>query len=123
MKKLYLKASSFLSILTLMILSNPVHAQTIGDRIKSLGRDGVVFGNFMMLVVGVAGIVLLFLGIWGLKKNAENNQQNPLKVPLILIVAGGIMAGFTAFQMILSESFTGSPDDQNQRNFNAQDIG
>lgn len=84
----------------------------IGGRLEGLNEEGGILASSLMLLIGIAGTIMLFLGLWGLKKHAENSQQNPLKTPLILTIAGGIMAGFTAFQTLLSESFTGGGLDE-----------
>ena len=84
----------------------------IGDRLSSAAGEVGIFGDLLMIIIGVAGVILLFMGGIGLKKYADNSQQNPLMKPMIFFVAGGIMTGFTAFQSMLSTSLTGSSGDE-----------
>ena len=96
----------------------------IGDRLSSAAGEVGIFGDLLMIIIGVAGVILLFMGGIGLKKYADNSQQNPLMKPMIFFVAGGIMTGFTAFQGLLSESVTGEEIDKDtgRKKFDAGDL-
>lgn len=83
-------------------------AETVGDRLDAASATVYSLGNFALVGVGAAGILILFLGIWGMKKYADDSRSNPLAKPLLYLVAGGLMTGFSAFQATLSNTATGS---------------
>tara|TARA_B100002019_G_scaffold285535_1_gene294644 strand:+ start:282 stop:650 length:369 start_codon:yes stop_codon:yes gene_type:complete len=116
---------SILIFINIAIFSFSVNAaESLQDRFKSWGEEVFVFGDLLMIIIGVAGVILLFMGGIGLKKYADNSQQNPLMKPMIFFVAGGIMTGFTAFQGLLSESVTGEEIDKDtgRKKFDAGDL-
>ena len=94
-------------------------ADTVGERLDAASSTVYSLGNFFMVAVGAAGIIILFMGIWGLKKYADDNRSNPLAKPMIYLVAGGLMTGFTAFKATLSNTATGSDNSSNTGTFQA----
>ena len=94
-------------------------AQTVGERLDDASSTVYSLGNFMLVGVGAAGIVILFMGIWGLKKYADDNRSNPLAKPMLYLVAGGLMTGFSAFKATLSNTTTGSDNSSDTGSFTA----
>ena len=103
------KINAILLSLFVMIMTSPLAlaTETLDERINEGAKVVQAGGNFMIWVVGAAGIVLLFLGIMGLKKYADDSRQNPLMKPMIYLIAGAAMSGFTVFRNILTATATG----------------
>jgi hypothetical protein len=99
----------YLSMATVMTSS--VFATDLSERINNASKSVEAGGNLAVWLVGAAGIVLLFMGIMGLKKYADDARSNPLMKPMIYILAGGLMTGFTAFRNILANTATGEDSD------------
>ena len=109
-----------LSLFAMVFTSSAfVAAETVGERLDSAATTVSSLGNFALVAVGAAGIVILFLGIWGLKKYADDQRSNPLAKPMIYLVAGGLMTGFSAFQATLSNTATGSDSSSTTGTFTA----
>lgn len=101
--------------LALLLMASAIpaaNAGTVGGQITSVAGEVGAFGNFLMIVIGVAGVVLMFLGAMGLKKYGEDSRSNPLMKPMIFFLAGALMTGFGAFQGMLSTSITGEDVDE-----------
>lgn len=97
--------------------------KTVGQQIGSIGGEVGIFGNFMLLIIAVVGVVVLLSGAMGLKKYADDSRSNPLMKPLIYFIVGGILTGFSAFQGMLGKSATGEIDDTTSRGaFKADDL-
>jgi hypothetical protein len=94
-----------------MMATSPLMADTVGGQLKKINTTVEAGGNLLMWVVGVAGIGLMFMGIMGLKKYADDARSNPLMKPMIYLVAGGMMSGFTVLQSMFSETVTGTATD------------
>jgi hypothetical protein len=96
-------------------------AETVGERLDAASATVYSLGNFALVAVGAAGIFILFTGIWGLKKYADDARSNPLAKPMIYLVAGGLMTGFAAFQSTLSNTTTGTDSSTTTGSFTATD--
>ena len=108
-----------LAATSMFITFNSFAAETVGQRLDSASSTVYSLGNFMLVGVGAAGIVILFMGIWGLKKYADDNRSNPLAKPMIYLVAGGLMTGFSAFKATLSNTATGADNSSDTGTFSA----
>lgn len=117
-KKIFLSSCLFLYSLSLHA------ADSIGDRLGKIGEEIFTFGSFFMLIIGVAGVILMFLGGMGLKKYADDSRSNQLGRPMIYFLAGALLTGFTTFQQMLSKSITGDEEDRDtgRNRFDAGDV-
>jgi uncharacterized membrane protein len=103
----------YYAFLTLVVSSIPTlvfatSTPDLSDRIDNAAKSVQAGGSLFVWIVGAAGIILLFMGIMGLKKYADDQRQNPLMKPMIYMVAGALMSGFTTFRNILTSTSTGS---------------
>lgn len=113
--------ASIVALSTMVFTSSVLAAnETLGKRID-VGNESIAsFGNMMMLVVGVGGVLILFLGAWGLKQYADDSRSNPLMKPMLYFIAGAILTGFTAWKAILSQTVTGSDASNDTGTFKAK---
>src|SRR5690554_5007300 len=117
-KKIFLSSCLFLYSLSLH------SADSIGDRLGKIGEELFTFGSFFMLIIGVAGVIFMFLGGMGLKKYADDSRSNPLGRPMIYFLAGALLTGITTFQQMLSKTITGDEEDRDtgRNRFDAGDV-
>ena len=104
------------AVSALMMSANVIAAATadegtIGARLDAGAKSLSSFGDFIMLAVGVTGVLICFMGAWGLKQYADDSRSNPLTKPLMYFLAGAIMTGFAAWQNVLGKTVTGSESD------------
>jgi hypothetical protein len=112
MKNIIKKAQlSLYGLMGLMVTSPIIAGATVGEQLTKINSTVEAGGSLLLWVVGIAGIALIFMGIMGLKKYADDARSNPLMKPMIYLVAGGLMSGFTAIQTMFAETVTGAPKD------------
>tara|TARA_B100000700_G_scaffold267699_1_gene307787 strand:+ start:51818 stop:52210 length:393 start_codon:yes stop_codon:yes gene_type:complete len=120
------KLSNFVTSISIMLLSGltVLSAETLGERVNKVSEDVNAIGDFLMLLVGIVGIIVLLLAFMKLKANADDERQNNMKTVIIYFIVGAGLTAFSAIQLMLGNT-VGEDVDQDRTgsgDFSANDL-
>ena len=97
------------AITAMMFVSTAVFAATKDAGAIADGLTGQIssFGRLGYALAFILGLFSAISGLLGVKKYADNPQQNPLTKPLIYTVVGVLLMGFTGWIAIAGSTVTG----------------
>jgi len=125
------KISNLILSLSFMVLSGfsllsagSAGDEDLGERLGEISTSVSAIGDFIMLIIGLVGVVILLLAFMKLKANADDDRQNNMKTVIIYFIVGAGLTAFSAIQLMLGNTLgesdterTGSDD------FKAGDLG
>lgn len=98
--------------------------ENLGERLGEISTSVSAIGDFIMLIIGLVGVVVLLLAFMKLKANADDDRQNNMKTVIIYFIVGAGLTAFSAIQLMLGNTF-GSEDTKRtgSEEFKAGDLG
>jgi hypothetical protein len=75
----------------------------VGRVAESLNQTVTQMSKMFSVVLQMAGLLILFLGVFGLKKYADDPRYNSLMKPIVYIMAGSMMSGFPMLSAVASQ--------------------
>jgi len=98
---------NIITIITLLIISNNAFARTAGEIGTGIAKTIEIWTVVLVIAASLIGIAIMIAGGLGLKKYADNPQQNPISKPLIYFISGIMIFGISATSETMKETIFG----------------